>query len=73
MNDARTELKHFLRLHPKVGLVDAQRPVSESHLRWIQNTGGRITMILDGRPMAAIVPLEDLQLLEAADASEPLE
>jgi len=70
MSETSSELQVFLRRHPKVGLMDAHHPVTEEQARWVQDSGGRVLLIYDGKPLAAIVSLDDLQFLESSEPSE---
>lgn len=70
-----SDLKTFLRQNPRIGLAEAERPVSGAQLKWVEG-GGRLALIQDGQVVAAVVSLDDLQLLVALDQAgeaEPLD
>ncbi len=73
MTDFPEGLKIFLRRHPQIGLLDATRVIPEKMFQVVQDRKARIALVLNGVPVAALVPLEDLELLEVTDHGLTLE
>lgn len=67
------DLKVFLRRHPRIGLLDGTRPIPEKMFQVVRDRKARVALVLDGIPMAALVPLDDLDLLEVTEHGVSIE
>lgn len=59
-------LAAFLRNHRAMHLADAENPLPSAFLERLQR-GQRLALVQGGHVVGAVVPMEDLQLLELAD------
>ncbi len=71
-------LRDFLRVHPGMTLVDADRAIPEALLERVSKGINRLVLAKDGVAIAAVVTLADLDLLEITDhgfevVAEPLQ
>ncbi len=64
---ATMSLSDLLHLHPGATLVDAERPIPEKLLERVSKGHSRIILAKDGRALAAVVNLSDMELLETTD------